>query len=457
MSPIDDELRTALSSRTDTVGLSPDFFSGVERRARSMRRQRVAATVAGSALTVSALGLGGPMLASSLTSTAPGPSLATQAPAVVEDRYALDPADPWPYRGDRAVLGGDDGGAYAREVETRYPELTDGQWSFAPLYGTADEPSGSDALVFLVRAADGRALWGAARSSESGAEVADLRELVPGQSALTVGLPGADAPRLLVVAAPSPELVLEYAAAGGSWAAMAGREDGVALTAREGDPLTDRFRVLDPSGDVVTEGRAAPQVDLSEPAGPQEPEGPGTGTPLDVDPAPYRLDLDDPWAYRGPLELTQHPDLASQDERLFVAGGTGRADGSWSQRPLLAVEDEATGMSVLLVLHRRGDLAIVTTTWQTQDEAPRQSEQQVRDGQLLVQTVLPDAGPAGVLLALASPRAGAVETDVARTGPAGATPGLLVAELPADPPAGEVFLYAEGDGLLLHAEPARRS
>jgi hypothetical protein len=300
MSPLSDELRTALSSRTDSIELSPDFFPGVERRARRMHRNRVAATVAGSALAVSALGVGGPMVASTLTRDA-APPMATSGPTQVVEQgpsYALDPADPWAYRGDPAVLGDDNGAVYAREVETVHPELTAGEWSFAPLYGLQDEPSGSDVLVFLVNAADGRPFWGLARSSESGPELAGVRELIPGQTALKVGLPADEAGRLLVVTAPVPGITVEYASElTTGWTPMSLREDGVAITARAGAPEADRFRVLDPSGGVVVEGRAAPQLAFDEPVGTGDDVGAG-GDEVPGDDVPAPTNVVD-WPTRG--------------------------------------------------------------------------------------------------------------------------------------------------------------
>jgi hypothetical protein len=450
---ITDELRDALSSRTEPVGLSPDFLAGVERKARRLRGQRAAAAVAGSALAVSALGVGGPMLATTLARD-PAPPMATSAPTVVEQssRWALDPSDPWPYRGDPAVTADGNQDAYARAVQARHPELAAGEWSLTPLYGASDEPSGADALVFLVRAADGRSLWGAALSGESGPEVSELRELLPGQSALKVGLPPDGAERLLVVAAPSSDLSFEYAG-GGSWGPMTVREDGIAVTPREGDLVTDRFRLLDADGRVVTEGRAQPQVELGDLAVRAEGEGPGTDTPLDVDAAPYALRLSDPWDYRGPAEPSLHPGIAVEATRLFEQGSDGRG---WSERGLLLLEREDEGRTVLVQLRTRGDDAVITTTAQRQDEAAAQSSQVVTDGALLVQTFVPSL-EGGLLVALAAPRTGAVETDVRGAEPLVAEQGYAVWRLPATTSPGQVLLYSEGDGLLFHAEPARRS
>jgi hypothetical protein len=152
MSPLDDELRTALSSRTASLTTGPDFLAGVERRAKRLRRQRVASTVAGSAMAVTALGLGGPLVASSLTGTADGPlDQATTTPAPTARSYVLDPENPWPYRG----VPVDDLGtgtveavrvqlAAVRGVDVEDVALT-------PLYGQVDEPSQSAELLYLAR------------------------------------------------------------------------------------------------------------------------------------------------------------------------------------------------------------------------------------------------------------------------------------------------------------------
>ena len=450
MSPLDDELRGALSSRTRAIDPPPDFFAGVERRATRMRRQKVGAAVAGSALAVTGLGLGGPLVASSLTGTAPSPvDRATSAPAPAVDRFALDPADPWAYRGvPLDELG--DGLLEAVREQVAAVRGVGADVALTPLYGQLHEPSQQAELVFLAQV-DGVSGWGVARASESGPQLLVDEPLSPGTTALSAALPGEAVSRLVVVAAEATDV--QYCTDGPASCQSMGAGDGVGQTVLDGDTSGDAYRVLAPDGTVVAEG-PAPDGEVLE----GEPEGPGTGTPAEVDTAAYALDLEDPWAFRGPAELTQHPDLGSQDERLFVAGGTGRDDGSWSQRPLLALDDLPTGTSVLMVLHRSGGQAYVTTTWQTGDGEPRQSEQPVRDGQLLLQTVLPDVGPAGVLIALASPRASSVETDVAPVaGPAGVTTGVLLRELPPDPRPGSVLLYGGPDGLLYHSEPARRS
>ena len=87
MSPIDDELRTALQRRATGVAPSPDPLAGIERRAGRMRRNRVAASVAGTVLAVAAVATAVPLLSgapapdappvATAPSAAPTPSAAT--------------------------------------------------------------------------------------------------------------------------------------------------------------------------------------------------------------------------------------------------------------------------------------------------------------------------------------------------------------------------------------------
>ena len=121
MSPVDDELRAALRARATVVTPSPDPLAGIERRAARMRRNRVAASVAASALAVAAIATAFPLLAGSvgqgpdvprLASTAPSPAPSpSPSPVATTPAYALDPSSPWPYRG---VPSQSSGGATSR-------------------------------------------------------------------------------------------------------------------------------------------------------------------------------------------------------------------------------------------------------------------------------------------------------------------------------------------------------
>src|SRR6476646_7400706 len=103
MTPIDDELRNLLHARTDVLAPSPDPLGGIERRAKRMRRNRVAASVAGAALAVSAVALAIPLLGSNddggttqFASQAPSPD-SSPLPSHVYTADQLDPQHPWAY------------------------------------------------------------------------------------------------------------------------------------------------------------------------------------------------------------------------------------------------------------------------------------------------------------------------------------------------------------------------
>ena len=455
MSPIDEELRALFSARADGLRPAAEPFTGIERRARRIRRNRVAASVAGSALAISALAVAVPAVMSA-TSTRDDAPLASQGPssAPVAPSYALDPADPWDYRGTpQDQLGTGTIETVTREYAVRRG-VAEADLSLTPLFGQVWDPSGQAEVVF-VATVDGEHRWGVAQGGEGGPEFPVDEALSPGTRALPFALAGDEGVgRLYVVASPQVD-ALQYTAGGArQWSAMTELADGVAVGPLEGDPATDRYRVLDPDGGVLVEG-PAPDAPAAGPPPSGGGEGPGTDTPPDVDTAPYALDPDDPWAYRGPAEPSQHPDLAVEADRLFTGGRPDRTGGSWRQRPLLAVE-RPDGLSVLMVLHTKGDQAIVTTTSQRQDEAPRQSEQEVVDGQLLVQTFVPEPA-GGLLIALASDRTGGVVLEQPGGARESSEPGYGVWELAPDAQPGDVLLYSEGDGLLYASEPARRS
>jgi hypothetical protein len=448
MSPIDDELRSALASRADGVGLSPDFFTGVERRARRMRRQRVAATVAGSALAVSALGVGGPMLASSLTPDA-RPPMASQGPTSVTvdalGQYALDPADPWPFRGSEPAR---DAMAEATAVQWAATQGADPDAvELVPLWAEVFEPSGVATLVFLAREADGPWHWAAGSSSEAGPEV--LRDELLGDRTfgLGVALPGDEVSRLLVLSAPGTTPGYVHGTGDG-----VDGDDGLLLAPREGDTSRDTFRVVAPDGTQLVEERAP-----EPPAGPSSPEGegPGTQTPVEVDVAPYALDPGRPWSFRGDRAVADA--LVAVDEDLFLGGGSRRDPETTTSTPLFAASH--AGVAVVVVLHVMPGDSVVTTTWQRGDRAAEQSEQVVLPGTLLLQSAVPSDLDDGswVVLALASPEATAVESTVPERTELDVGEDYAVWRLPGRSSAGEVLLYATGNGLLYHSEPARRS
>jgi hypothetical protein len=338
MSPIDDELRSALSSRTGTVGLSPDFLSGVERRAGRMRRRRVAATVAGSALAVSALGLGGPLVASTLTRDSGPPTVA--APQQTVDpaaRYDLQAGHLWPFRGDAAARDDMAGATAVQWAATQGARPDDVE--LVPLWAEVFEPSGVATLVFLAREGTGPWHWAVASSGESGPEVLRDEVLQPRTYGLAVALPGDEVSRLLVL---SSELTTPgYLHGDGDGVDGA---DGLLLAPREGDPDRDAFRVVAPDGTVLVEQRA-PQP----PAGASSPEGPGTEqVPGDVAAPPSNAVL---WPTAG----SASPELVEQALTSFATD--------------VQTTRELVGGHLLYGLEEDGRSVVVLSAWEAGGDA----------------------------------------------------------------------------------------
>ncbi len=247
MSPIDDELRAALRGRAHELAPSPDPLAGIERRAKAIRRNRVAASVAGSALAVAAIALAVPALTPSALPDQLPPVIAMPAvpsPAQQVNPYALDPADPWPYRGnpDVALQGDLDG--FILEWAIRRGVPTDDVRLF-PLFGQIVEPFGIPEVVYVATMlSSGESWWGVATATESGTELKVDRPLAPGTIALSAALPGDEAARLLVTASPQAEQI-EYGADDATeFVRMTAPAPGVGITALDGDPATDQVRVL---------------------------------------------------------------------------------------------------------------------------------------------------------------------------------------------------------------------
>lgn len=277
MSPIDDELRAALRGRADVLTPAPDPLAGIERRARGIRRTRIATSVAGSALAIAAIALAVPALMPSALPdqlpppvATPGPSVApSPAPSPAATALALDPAAPWPYRGDPEVRVQGDLDAYVVEFAARRGVLTD-DVQLSPLFGQVYEPSGVPELVYVATVtSSGDTWWGVVRASESGPEILTDVPLAANTTALPAALPGDEVARLLVVAAPEVGTIEYGPDAASEWAAMTRLADGVAVTPLEGESATDQVRVLAPDGQVVFEG---PAPELSELADTGDPD-----------------------------------------------------------------------------------------------------------------------------------------------------------------------------------------
>ena len=442
MSPIDDELRAALHGRAQVLTPSTDPLAGIERRARRMRRNRAGAAVAGSALAVAMIAVAVPAVQDAVAPRQDVPNMAASNPPVADldpSLYALDPQDPWDFRGipvsdqDRAL------------IQQEYATRTGGsQVRITPLYAGKHDGTERTEAVFLADV-DGESRWGiAAYPTEAGLEIVWDEPLPEPALALAAALPGEEAPRLVLVTTPEAVRIF-YGTDGSDAGSISSTERGVAVATLDRDVATDYYGVL-VDGDELVRAPAPDPRDITQEESVDAPEAA-------VVPQGYAFDPAEPWDFRGqgdPVALVEEAD------RLF-AQTYGRG---WTGRALYAADSDA-GVRVLLRLHTKaGAPALVTTTWQVGDRPAQQDDQVVDAGQALIQASVPtdSAGGSRLLVALASPRAG----GIVLTGPGGNRPdgigdpgaGLWVVE------AGEqavVRLYTEGDGVEYLAEPARTS
>ncbi|MDT7551007.1 MAG: hypothetical protein QOE84_3401, partial [Actinomycetota bacterium] len=339
MSPLDDELRALFQERADVLAPSADPMAGIERRAKRMRRNRVAASVAGTALAVAAIAVAVPSLvpgrdgaASQLGST-PSPSVvASPSPAHSYGPNELDPQHPWTYRGDSSLLVYGNITTLLREWQIRHPGSV-----INPVFGQVYAPTKAPEIVFVSHA-PGEDRWGVSTTTESGTEFL-VDELLPVPStALMAVLPGERAPRLLILAGPATGQI-SYAADGTNFQAIPGVEPGVAFVPLQGDTTHDRVQVLDGNGNIdapVFEG-AAPDASTNTPS-------PAAGS------APANA-LE--WAPRG---ATPAPALLEQATTAFATSlGAKRQD--VEARVLYAGTDKAGADYVFLQAWMRGELA----------------------------------------------------------------------------------------------------
>ena len=256
MSPLDHELRAALTSRAVTLTPAVDPLAGIEARAGQLRRRKLAGSVAGTALAVALVAVGVPAAIGSSSLVPPSPELAatSAAPApspslspVPRDPFVLDPAQPWELRGDADLV---DEGALAEWYATGHGD----DWTVTALWAQVYEPSAQPETAWLAVRGD-EVRWGVVQG-EPGAyrPVADLP--VPSRSqALQTVLAGDEAPRLLVLAAPqAADVLYSLTGAPDTYRPITPADPdqrGTGLVALEGADLSrDRVQVLQQVGDA---------------------------------------------------------------------------------------------------------------------------------------------------------------------------------------------------------------
>ena len=444
MSPIDDELRTALQRRATAVPPSPDPLAGIERRAGRMRRNRLAASVAGSVLAVAAVATAVPLLTGPTVPDAPPVALtpptapASPSPtAATTAAYALDPAAPWAYRGTPVEqLGDGTVETVTREYAVRLGVPEDAV-RLTPLWGQVDEPSARTELVFVatVGGAEGAARWGLARSSEAGPEFLVDEPLPSPAIALAAALPRDEVARLVVVAAPTVGALQLGSDDAGEPVPMTALAPGVGTIPLEGplegDPATATYRVLDPSGAELLRA-SVPQV--AAPDGGVTPEQPVPG-----DAPPPATDVVD-WPLRGSV-----PDeLAEQATTAFAEA--------------VGVSRDRVGTRLLYGGERDGTAYVLLQGWYGSDARAFAYARELGTGSPASVLMPPTApGPAalgalldGVLVVVPEPRAGQVlyapdgSSEPAPVPDQGTEAAVLVAR--AADATGDRLLVLDGDG-----------
>jgi hypothetical protein len=283
MKLIDEELRASLHERADRLAPPLDVFTQVEAKAHRIKRNRMAASVAGAVAAVAAIAIVVPTLTSSPshhvgpagqggTSTAPSTPSHTQTPPPATDKNALDPAAPWAYRGDQKAIRPATLEKFRQDWAAKYPGST-----LQPLWGDIYEPSQQPEVVFVAKVGDG-ARWGMAMGGDTTAFVVD-QPLAAGTKVLAAAVPGDEVARLLAVAAPTTKAI-QYAPDGVTFTDMAMIALGVGVDPLEGNQTVDRLKVVGADGATVYEGPAPDSAATNTPgnvlAWPSRDKAPGT-------------------------------------------------------------------------------------------------------------------------------------------------------------------------------------
>ena len=336
MSPIDDELRAALHGRASALAPAPDPLAGIERRARQIRRNRIGASLAASALAVAAIAVAVPALQSA-TSSGPDRNVpdvaATPSAEPTTSQYALNPLDPWAYRGaDLELLGPGTLDTIEREFGIRHG-TNDVQ--LTPLFGQVYDPSQQFTLFFLA-SVDGESRWGVSETpNEGGPEFLVDEALAEPAMALAAALPGDEVPRLVVVADPAVDEISYGAGAGEQFRTMTPLANGVGILALEGDQATDRYLVF-------VRGEEVHRAPAPDPAASEQPTG---------EPAAF-LDPENPWEVRGDPSLVTDGQLEALGEDWASRNGI---DAEVEIVPLYVQRYEVDAGVEVVYLVRSGD------------------------------------------------------------------------------------------------------
>lgn len=266
MNTMDDEVRATLHDRANLIAPPLEVFERVERRAKRMHRNRVAASVTGAVAAVAAVAIVVPMVVSgsgsrhvaTTTNTATQDQTQRPTPSALS-KYALNPAKPWAYRGDPKAIASATLAKFRQDWAARHAGST-----LQPLWGEIYEPSQQPEVVFVAHVGDG-ARWGMVTAASDGSQFIVDKPLAPDTVVLPIVAPGDEVARLLAVAAPDVKAI-QYAGDGVSFKDMAQIAAGVAVTSLEGNQPIDQLKVIGADGETVYQGAVPDSSVVAKPA-----------------------------------------------------------------------------------------------------------------------------------------------------------------------------------------------
>ena len=274
MTPIDDELRIALHERASTVSPTTDAFVGIERRAKGIRRRRLAGAVAGSALALAAVAVAVPTISGALDgdggSTGRFAVQPTVAPSAAGSPSPASSTSPqgatlqnWPYVGMNTVADGanriDMVQKMSQALAARWPGAQVTLQTLHPLYGGI---SSSDQLVLVAAGkVTGNpqapkvvaAAW--VKPTNGSAALVGLHDISADAAQVSVFVPAPGTPRdgtAVVVSQPGTGQVM-LQKPGGTWQpvnTVEGRYATFGLTMPPAGQVVPQIMVLDGDGNM---------------------------------------------------------------------------------------------------------------------------------------------------------------------------------------------------------------
>ena len=241
MSPLDDELRAALSGRARALSPAPDPLAGIERRARQLRRNRVAAAVAGSALAVASVAAVVPALQSATSTLPDAPSVASAEPSP-EQNLTARPANALDWDSPGFATHGLDQAVITAWADVR--GIARGEVRGEQLFSVSVPDAEATAGVYQLWVDGGQAYSVVAQGDESQAVITRDTESTP-DSPYVDSVVSIVAPYVVVAVAPTVTAVA-YAGDGVTYEPVQlARGGGLTLRTLEAGSSPDRLRITD--------------------------------------------------------------------------------------------------------------------------------------------------------------------------------------------------------------------